>query len=229
MTKKLTIVLSLLVIVLMGSFLVMNFEEIKEGYNIIGKVLVSTQLVILNVFDNQCNTTFVSGWNLASFPCLNNNQMNITTFFNNVTYDSIRTFDASDTADPWKAYKPDLPSYVVFDLSTVSRIYGYYVYTDNTTQFIFNNSLATPTDISLVAGWNLIGYPRENISNVGETFNSIVPGFDYVLTFNASNPSNQWLEWTWNSSLTSNQDLNKTIPNEGYWIYMLTTGTLTIS
>ena len=81
--------------------------------------------------------------------------------------------------------------------------------------------------MDIKTGWNLIGYPSFTMKKVNDTFNDIIPNFDYVYLYNASEPD--WKMWTWNNSLSSDQDLNYTVPNYGYWVYITADDTLVIT
>jgi hypothetical protein len=191
----------------------------------IGKAILGTRLVILTTSDTACNITLKEGWNLVSFPCIST-QLDRDLFLMNFTLSSIRAYDASDTVDPWKSYNPSLPSYVVQDLDTISKSKGYWMHSYNDTIFYRNGSLTKPTFISLKKGWNLIGMPNVTTINTYDAFVSIIPYFDYVFLYNASD--DDWKEWTWNSSLPSDQDLNVTMNDYGYWIYMLNDSSLPV-
>jgi hypothetical protein len=190
---------------------------------ITGLPVLSTRVVILTTQGSNCNMTFFQGWNLVSFACIPGSQE--MDFFN-ITYESIRSYDASDASDPWKSYNPSLPSYVVHDLTSLSRAKGYWVQVPNTTVFFKNSTLVKPTFIALKRGWNLLGLPNQTISDTYNTFETLIPGLDYIYIYNASD--SDWKEWTWNTSLPSDQDLNRSPYGYGYWIYMLNETTFTI-
>lgn len=215
MKKALILILASLIII--SSFL---FVIYKPAFT--GKAIVGTTLVITLTSQSFCNISLSPGWNLVSFPCISSDA-DEAEFLGNFTFSDIRTYDASDAADPWKSYNPSLPSYVIHDLETVSRAKGYWIYVANESEFIKNGTLARPTFIALERGWNLIGMPNLTTMDTYNAFEELIPQFDYVYLFNAS--ENDWKEWTWNSSLASSQDLNKTTYNFGYWIYMLNEST----
>ena len=226
--KKLSITLSALTILIMFSYVFLNFSDIITNPSVTGKPIVNTTLYVYTFNESICNQRFEDGWNLVSFPCLANDLPTDLVFQDlNVSF-NLRTYIASDSVDPWKGYNPSLPSWVINDLSDVSRESGYWVYVTNTTLFVFNNSLRTPTSIALVPGWNLVGYPSRSDQDMDSTFNQLIPNFDYVYLYNASD-TDKWKEYTWNSSLPSNQDLNYTVRYYGYWIFMLNADTLLIA
>lgn len=221
MNKKLKIILF--------AFFLLSFTSLifikMSGYDIsslVGWQMVSTYLVVTESIGAYCNITLIPGWNLVSFPCINSD-LQFNDAFKNMSgpYETIRFYYPNDGLDPWKSYNPDLPNWVVQDLSTISRKYGYWIYVANTTNFYLENLLGTPTIIDLPVGWSLLGYPKTYNSDINDTFGQLIPNFEYVYTYNASDSGDPWKEWTWNTSkYTSTQDLNETKRYSGYWIYI---------
>ena len=207
----------------------LNFTEIMDITSISGKALINTRLVITQKIDVDCNMSLEQGWNLVSFPCISN-AISPGIFLENLSeYQDLRFYSAIDSNDPWKAYNPNLPSWVVQDLSEISRASGYWIYLSNESLFLVSNELATPTVLDVYEGWNLLGYPNQTVRFINDTFGHLIPNFDYVYMYNASDSSDPWKQWTWNSSLTSNQDFNYTSPNYGYWIYMINDDTYVVN
>src|SRR4030042_4045304 len=163
MNKKLILLLSGFVIFIIITYGILTFGGLLKG-GITGYQILSTRLVILVENPNECNITMESGWNLVSFPCITTDT-GLTLFLLNISnnYDSIKFYDPNSPVDPWKSYSPNLPSWVIQDLSTISRRNGYWIYIENKTKFYLNNSLVTPTLFTLIPGWNLISYPSQTI------------------------------------------------------------------
>jgi hypothetical protein len=231
MTKRQAIALSILTVLIMFSYVYLNFNEITGKPSITGYGLISTRLVIISENETFCNMTFEQGWNLVSFPCISDD-VSIDIFLADLNnrYQSIRYYTPADASDPWKTYNPNLPSWVVHDLTDLSRKEGYWIYLDTVTDFYINNTLATPSLMNLIPGWNLVGYPSRTVRKINDTFGQIIPNFHYVYLYNASDTGDQWKQWTWNTTLyPSNQDLNYTVSYYGYWIYMSNPDTLIIS
>jgi len=192
---------------------------------------VATRLIITQTVGTHCNFTMKSGWNHVSFPCITLD-LAFNDTFKNASNDFvyIKRYDASDPNDPWKSYNPNLPNWTKQDLSAVSRSYGYVVYYENDTQFYLENELGIPTLYNLPKGWNFLGYPRLNDTDINDTFGTLIPNFEYILINNASDIVDPWKEWTWNTSkYPSNQDLLKAMRYFGYWIYMNNSDNLMIT
>lgn len=227
--KKLHYAMVAFVMLLVLSYAIMNFSELMKFPSITGNALMSTRLVITQKISVDCNMSLEQGWNLVSFPCISN-AVGPQTFLENLSeYRDLRYYNVRDSNDPWKSYNPDLPSWVVQDLSSISRAYGYWIYLDSDTRLMISNELATPTVTDVYEGWNLLGYPNRTSKPINDTFGNMIPNFDYVHMYNASDSIDQWKQWTWNSSLASDQDFNYTNPNYGYWIYMINDDTFRIS
>ncbi len=110
------------------------------------------------------------GWNLISVP--------LEPFDNNITealrsidgkYDMIRFYEPNKTVDPWKTYYSFKPS-PFSDLSTVDRRMGFWIHVLNTTFLEVEGTHYRSTNISLNAGWNLIGYPSLKDQKVRDVF-----------------------------------------------------------
>jgi hypothetical protein len=190
---------------------------------------MSTRVVISVPTPNKCNITFIEGWNLVSFPCIDADT-SINLFLENTTFEyfSFRAYDAFDIADPWKSYNPNLPNWTIQDTS-LSRKSGYWIYVDSTKNLLINGTLGTPSIITLSSGWNLMGYPSISARKSNDTFNQLESNFEYVYLYNASIPADKWKLYKLNSSFPGNVTLNYTVPNYGYWIYMTAPDSLLIS
>jgi hypothetical protein len=228
--KKLDAILSLGVVLIIFTYAAISFGIPFLDSGITGHQVASTRLVIITREQTYCNMTLEPGWNLISFPCISDD-LGINEFFlgYNETFDTLRYYTPSDALDPWKSYNPNLPSWAVQDLSSLSREGGYWIYLENTTNYYINRTLTIPSIIPLQEGWNLIGYPSRTEKPINDTFDQIIPDFDYVYLYNASDQIDKWKEYTWNSTLAGVQDLNHSVMYYGYWVYMLESDDLVIS
>ena len=201
--------------VLISLSLVFIIKDRITGYQ-----LMSTRVVVTMPEPNLCNISFESGWNLVSFPCITEDIGVMVLLYNDsFVYDTIRSYNAFDANDPWKSYSKNLPNWTVQD-TMLSRKSGYWIYVPDQYRLIINNSLGTPSIISLTDGWNLVGYPSKTINESSQFFSQIEPNFEYVYMYNSSDPVDKWKLYKWNASLPGTIILNYTLPNYGYWIYM---------
>ena len=97
-----------------------QFERIT-GY-------ASAAVNVTQAIPTSCDMTFYPEWNLVSFFCLPTLEDIDTLTVGFPSYTKIFTYRSLDSADPWKAYNPSLPSWVVQDLNYVSRLEGYWIY-----------------------------------------------------------------------------------------------------
>jgi hypothetical protein len=105
-------------------------------------------------------------------------------------------------------YKTGLPDYVVSDLRFLTRRAGYITIATAATNKSINGTLADSTDIGLVPGWNLVGYPSKTVRNASTAFASINGSITTVVAYDAA----------MQTFITYPGDLNLTVPNRGYWI-----------
>ena len=101
------------------------------------------------------------------------------------TWDVIKYYDASDPADPWKTYRVGSPNN---DLVSVDCTMGYWIHLTGNSgdQFLSTGETgeysATPVNINLYAGWNMVGYP----SATPRLASAVLPAFaDSVAYYDA--------------------------------------------
>ncbi len=95
-----------------------------------------------------------TGTNLVSVPALTS--ASLSAVLRTLTWDKAWTYNASDTADPWKAFDAAKP---FNDLLSINPTQGLWVNTIAPDYFTIAGTVPTRTDIALSAGWNLIGFP----------------------------------------------------------------------
>ncbi|MBN2422096.1 hypothetical protein JXB41_02625 [Candidatus Woesearchaeota archaeon] len=228
--KKITLLIPVVIVILIVSSLFL----FREGFillknKITGAAELDTYVLILILNESNCSAVFEQGWNLISVPCATTITGVTDVFYSvNSSLFSVHEYDPTDASDPWKAFNPALPSWVVQDLTEIDRKKGYWINMNYSSNFTLSSSTATPNYIELYRGWNLIGYPTLTPKNITETLQSIGTNYDIIYLYNASDPTDEWKEYTWNTSKTSDQDLNYTSPYYGYWINMLVDDTLLI-
>ncbi|MFC2135548.1 hypothetical protein ACFLTH_13120 [Bacteroidota bacterium] len=163
-----------------------------------------------------CNMTVHPEWNLVSFFCIPTIEDISTLTDEFPTYTKIFAYRSQDSSDPWKAYNPDMPSWVVQDLEYFSRQEGYWIYFDisSSANFFLYDSKRIPTRTDLTAGWNLVGYPTNESTDRDSALISINDSYNSIYSFNNTNKSYS------NYTKGVGGDLNVTMPYQGYWINM---------
>jgi len=160
-----------------------------------------------------CNFTLRQGFNLASFPCVTD-YYEIEQAFENVTgLVAVFGYDKNDQ-DHWKVYNPNLPEWVVQDLSYLEKKKGYWVLMNSSSQFYLSGPLSATTNIHLSQGYNLVGYPSSTEKSVEEALQSINGSYTKVVGFN--NTAKQYLVYV----PGANNTLLNITPYRGYWINM---------
>jgi len=100
---------------------------------------------------------------------------------------------------------------------------GYWVYMKEAANLTING-YAPDKNISLDSGWNLIGWPSNETTQVIEALASINNSYDKVFTYdqNGGWEYMAYYDGTWYGYL----DVMK--PGKGYWIYMEEAGSLQV-
>lgn len=163
-----------------------------------------------------CNTTFEPGWNYISLFCISTYKNRDEAIQNMTGLTRMHTYRPNDANDPWKTYTTYLPSWVVNDLSYLSRTEGYLVYLNNTDNisYYLNGSKIIPTNIVLQTGWNLVGYPTDINKPIEEGLSTI--NDTYVIVYTQNNTDKMYISY----SKSSGGTLNETQTYQGYWINM---------
>ncbi|MBN2052959.1 hypothetical protein JW756_05625 [Candidatus Woesearchaeota archaeon] len=158
-----------------------------------------------------CNFTLSQGLNLVSFFCIPN-MMPRDFMIENITNLEFIFEYQEGSDDKWKSYNPALPSFVIQDLNTLSRTEGYWISVSSVEDFFLAGGLRLPTSIDLQSGWNLAGYPTNEIKSVNDSFASIDGNFTEVRTYKTL--SGSFISYVPGVGGA----LNQTEPYYGYWI-----------
>jgi hypothetical protein len=163
-------------------------------------------------------TILKQGWNLISIPLVQV-ERNITRVLGSIDswYDAVQWYNISDTDDHWKHNKIDKS--FGNDLFELNESMGFWIHITNPgdTIFVYNGTqpIANQT-ISLIPGWNLIGYPSKSNKNRTDALNNIDFGIDVnsIWTYNAATQT--WKEIT----ASDNFEVGR-----GYWVHSKVTKT----
>jgi hypothetical protein len=163
-------------------------------------------------------TILKQGWNLISIPNIQDNQ-DITKVLEMMDgyYDAVQWYNNSDKNDSWKHYKVGKP--FGNDLNRLNESMGFWIHITNPgdTIFVYNGTQPIVNQtISLIPGWNLVGYPSKSNKNRTNALNNIDFGSDVdaIWTYNATTQT--WKEIT----ASDNFEVGK-----GYWIHSKVTKT----
>lgn len=203
------LILGISIILLALSSLVMERLIPSSFDRITGDVI--SHVNITQTLSADCNFTLAEGLNLVSFFCIPNavSRSEVIASLENLT--AIFEYQ-EDQSDSWKSYNPGLPSFVIQDLATMSRIEGYWIRMRNNESFFLAGGLRVPTNIPLHPGWNLAGYPTNRVKDVNESFLSIEGNFTEARTYLPFSGT------TIGYVPGIGGALNQTEPYHGYWI-----------
>lgn len=147
------------------------------------------------------------GWNLISLPLIP-----LDTSIENVLssisgqYSSVRTYNAWNVTDPWKKYRPGASTN---DLTDLDHTMGIWIDANTPCTLIIEGTQPDITNITLRAGWNLVGYPSTVDKTVfaaltGTNFDRPVEEYDDAAPYLISQKAN--------SELMTNVN--------GYWVHV---------
>jgi len=135
------------------------------------------------------------GWNLISTPFVLNDS-NVSLVFSDVKYDIVYSWD--EASQSWLYYIPDYGG----NLTRVEVDRGYWVHVKrNSTLLLFGKAPYPVRNVSLVAGWNLVGFSGYYPRSLGGSLEEV--DYLYVYAWNSSqafaNPNG--VGWSYDSPL----------------------------
>jgi hypothetical protein len=154
--------------------------------------------------------SLASGWNLISLP----NQPADTTI-STVLADIIAKvaivwqFDADPNTGGWHKYQPGKPS----DLGTMEAGKGYWIKTTATATLTNSGDYASKS-ITLLSGWNLVGFCDQTTPNIATALASVLANLSIVWQFDADPNTGGWHKYQPGKP----SDLGTMGPGNGYWI-----------
>jgi hypothetical protein len=180
---------------------------------------VVTRVAIVKRTSMNCSIPLYPGWNLVSMPCMTENSARdimLQTIAGN--YSSIHTYDISNTTDPWKSYNPEMPWWVIQDLSSISEKNGYWIQMKTNTSWDVQGDLYLPVLIPMYKGWNLVGYPYNTTQYINESLITIDGSYSAVYAYDAN--ESKWLMYYAYLPSWVSQNLTNMSMYFGYWINM---------
>jgi hypothetical protein len=183
--------------VLFFSILVVIFA----GRDLSGRV-TDTTVLIVNSSPITCLFAAEAGYNIISIPCLSS-----TMPVENVTAGAQVTAlyqYVPGNGDPWRVYNPNLPSYVYIAIMAAPA------------SVPVEGLNASSTEVPLVVGWNLVGYPSFRIQNISSVIAPINSTITNITTYDAG-------------VVSYPGGLLVFEPYLGYWVNSSVVGTMTVN
>ena len=160
----------------------------------------------------------LDGWNFISIP-VNLTDTSITSVLASIDgkWDYALYYDAADQSDHWKSYHTSRPA-ILNDLWNIDHNMGFWLHTTEPCTLDITGVLPGQVDISLYAGWNMVGYPAVNDMAYTVADLKTDTGATIVQGFNASHPYNIEI-------LPDSYVLKR---GEGYWLKVDSATTWTV-
>jgi hypothetical protein len=207
--RNTTALLLTTMVIIVLSIIVM-FNDYSDN-KITGYDIVNTKVELFPTQSKNCSFELYPGWNMVSFYCFGMYvDRNIALQSLNDTYVSIFEYQTNDINDPWKSYTFSLPNWTLQQLNYMDRVSGYWIYMLDNATFSYSG-IYSDSNIYLYNGWNFVGYPLINSTNINDSQNDL--SFNMVKYYNTS--AELWLVYINNSA---NNTLNKFETYKGYWL-----------
>ena len=169
---------------------------------------------------------FVPGWNLVSLPSQPADPSPGAVFqAMSGSFTRLFSYDACDTADPWKVYDPADPA--GSDLAAVDPRAGLWIEASGAAVLPAVGSAPAATTIHLCPGWNLIGFPADEPRSVESVLAPIAGKFTRLFGFDPADLADPWEVYDVAVPAWAN-DLRVLRPGRGYWLLATAEADLTI-
>ena len=204
-----------LIIILLAVVALLLFFPMFGKPSILGMTIAKVYVKPLEV-NNTCNVSLYKGWNLFSIACQASN-VSVTNLLQPLegNYSSIYRYNGDAQLDKWNVYNPNLPGWVVQDLTDLNVEEGYWINMVEDDVFYLYGSITLPRKISLGSGWRLVGHPTNTSKDPATAFTTISGSYSIVWGYNAS--SGNYLYYI--PGMGGNT-LSIIEPGSGYWVNM---------
>ena len=161
------------------------------------------------------------GWNLISLPIIPESTA-VADVLASIAgaYDLVYAYDASAPLDPWLRYNVAAPPFLN-TLKHLTESMGFWLHITDTATLNVSGEMPISTDISLYAGWNLVGYPSQEPRPLTEALASVLDQVELAYGYDASDPVSPWESYDPARPPFLN-DLSELRPARGYWMRVAT-------
>ncbi|UCE39383.1 MAG: hypothetical protein JSW00_09230 [Thermoplasmata archaeon] len=153
--------------------------------------------------------SLVLGWNMISVPLIQSNTSAegvLQTL--ELNYATIQGYH-SGKSRPWLHWHRDKPNYFNDEIDIIHER-GYYIDMVNPDYLVVAGKVPTNTQISLKAGWNLVGYPSPTTRTSDDALSSISGSYNKVEFYD-----------TYKGKEGALGPLDDMYPNLGYWVHAM--------
>ena len=204
------------------------------GSAITGKATAISEANILNTTIGVCKLNLSAGWNMFSSYCqIPNGSVTDTLAYVYQDYKSLYYYDAFDAANPWKAYIPGLPSWVVQGISKMDDRDGYIIYMKTNQTLVVNGTQASPRKVPFASGYSLVGFPYGSALNTSGAFSNSTGTVIAVFWHNGSIANNSNITaynigYIGYNLISGTGNLTRIEPGMGIWLNASAGGTWTL-
>lgn len=188
-----------------------------------------SRVYILETPPANCSVELREGLNFVSFFCEHGatsiNKTLVNALNQTLDYKAVFSYVPNSPNNSWSTYNPELPDYVVHDMSNIDRYHGYWVDMNAYGNYSKVGVKFSVTNINLQPGWNMVGYPSNVDINISLGLSSINGNYTVVKSFQNVNGTYKWLTYepSVNDSITHLQ------PMKAYFINATDTATWTVN
>lgn len=180
--------------------------------------------------------TLNSGWNLISIQ-VGNAPLPVASFQSSLSTPAhlIEIWGYTPTGNPsvpgaWQSYQPLVPSFPS-DLASLTQGKGYWVNVSQTTTLQLQNTIPWNGSISLLKGWNLVGFPgvsfdANEVQDLSAVFGSSFDRIQQVWTHDTTTGLFKGYDLT---AIPLLKDLTNISPGRGYWVYSISDTTISLT
>jgi subtilisin-like proprotein convertase family protein len=179
--------------------------------------------------------TLTPGWSLVSIQ-IGNSPLPIASFQSALSDSSrlIEIWGYTPSGNPsvpgaWQSYQPQVPAFPS-DLTTIQQGRGYWVNVSQTTTLQLTG-IPWNGSISLLKGWNLVGFPgvsfaADEVQELSAVFGSQFDRIQQVWSFDTGVQRFKGYDL---SAIPILKDLTSIAPGKGYWVYSIADAPLTLA
>jgi len=191
-----------------------------------GQAIVGTRATITGLeINHTCTIPLAEHLNLISLSCSNTTNSSIANRVEHLgtNLQSVHRYDPTNETDPWKAYAPNLPDYVIVDLQDHDPNVGYWISVKDDTTLNSTGYFSLPNFVTYSEGEQLVGFPSNQSEDILTALSSSNGTFRRILTLNRTAGGQH--VYIVNSSENNLTEFN---PTQGYWLNATDSGFIKI-